>query len=123
MLHRLSKAAPRKANPFGLQTMSNIQIYPQLEKIYKELDQLSKGDEEMLAVYPMYIHSNIVKLNRLIEEQESLSDQDSNLVTGHLDDLIEIRWDLEHIKFRFDLYTLREILEMFDKVVSFDGGE
>jgi hypothetical protein len=103
--------------------MSNIQIYPQLEKIYKELDQLSKGNEEMLAVYPMYIHSNIVKLNRLIEEQESLSDQDSNLVTGHLDDLIEIRWDLEHIKFRFDLYTLREILEMFDKVVSFDGGE
>ena len=102
--------------------MSNIQIYPQLEKIYKELDQLSKGDEEMLAVYPMYIHSNIVKLNRLIEEQENLSDQDSNLVTGHLDDLIEIRWDLDHIKFRFDLYTLREILEEFAKVVFFDGG-
>ena len=103
--------------------MSNIQIYPQLEKIYKELDQLSKGDEEMLAVYPMYIHSNIVKLDRLIKEQESLPEQDSNLVTGHLDDLIEIRWDLDHIKFRFDLYTLKEILKEFDKIVSFDGGE
>jgi len=122
MLHRLSKAAPRKANPFGLQTMSNIQIYPQLEKIYKELDQLSKGDEEMLAVYPMYIHSNIVKLKRLIEEQEELHEQDSNLATGDLDVLLEVRWDLEHIKFRFDLYTLREILKEFDKIVSFDGG-
>ena len=103
--------------------MSNIQIYPQLEKIYKELDQLSKGNEEMLAVYPMYIHSNIVKLNRLIEEQESLSDQDSNLATGDLDVLLEVRWDLEHIKFRFDLYILREILEMFVKVAYPDGGE
>ena len=102
--------------------MSNIQIYPQLEKIYKELDQLSKGNEEMLAVYPMYIHSNIVKLNRLIEEQESLPDQDSDLATGDLDVLLEVRWDLDHIKFRFDLYTLREILKEFDKVVSFDGG-
>jgi len=36
--------------------------------------------------------------------------------------LIEIRWDLDHIKFRFDLYTLKEILKEFDKVVSFDGG-
>ena len=103
--------------------MSNIQIYPQLEKIYKELDQLSKGDKEMLAVHSLYIHSNIVKLKRLIEEQEELHEQDSNLVTGHLDDLIEIRWDLEHIKFRFDLYTLKEILKEFDKIVSFDGGE
>ena len=123
MLHRLSKAAPRKTNPFGLQTMSNIKIYPQLETIYKELDQLSKGDEEMNAVYPMYIHSNIVKLDRLIKEQEKLPDQDGDLVTGHLDDLIEIRWDLEHIKFRSNLLILREILEMFDKVVYFDGGE
>ena len=103
--------------------MSNIKIYPQLEKIYKELDQLSKGNEEMLAVYPMYIHSNIVKLDRLIKEQEKLPDQDGDLVTGHLDDLIEIRWDLEHIKFRSNLLILREILEMFDKVVYFDGGE
>ena len=123
MLHRLSKAALRKTNPFGLQTMSNIKIYPQLETIYKELNQLSKGDEEMLAVYPMYIHSNIVKLDRLIKEQEKLPDQDSNLVTGHLDDLIEIRWDLEHIKFRSNLLILKEILEEFDKVVYFDGGE
>jgi hypothetical protein len=123
MLHRLSKAAPRKTNTFGLQTMSNIKIYPQLETIYKELDQLSKGDEEMNAVYPMYIHSNIVKLDRLIKEQEKLPDQDGDLVTGHLDDLIEIRWDLEHIKFRSNLLILREILEMFDKVVYFDGGE
>ena len=103
--------------------MSNIQIYLQLEKIYKELDQLSKGNEKMLAVHSLYIHSNIVKLDRLIEEQKSLPEQDSNLVTGHLDDLIEIRWDLDHIKFRFDLYTLREILKEFDKIVSFDGGE
>mgnify|MGYP001289580619 CR=1 FL=1 len=104
--------------------MSNIQIYPQLEKIYKELDQLSKGDEEMLAVYPMYIHSNIAKLNRLIKEQDELPDQDSDkLQSRHLDKLLEIRWDLEHIKFRFDLYTLREILKEFDKIVSFDGGE
>ena len=104
--------------------MSNIQIYPQLEKIYKELDQLSKGNEEMLAVYPMYIHSNIAKLNRLIKEQDELPDQDSDkLQSRHLDKLLEIRWDLEHIKFRFDLYTLREILKEFDKIVSFDGGE
>ena len=102
--------------------MSNIQIYPQLEKIYKELDQLSKGNKEMLAVYPMYIHSNIVKLKRLIEEQEKLPEQYNDLVTGHLDDLIEIRWDLDRIKFRFDLYVLREILEEFAKIVFFDGG-
>ena len=103
--------------------MSNIQIYPQLEKIYKELDQLSKGNKEMLAVYPMYIHSNITKLNRLIEEQEELHEQDSDLATGDLDVLLEVRWDLEHIKFRFDLYILREILEMFVKVAYPDGGE
>ena len=70
----------------------------------------------MLAVHSMYIHSNIVKLDRLIKEQKSLPEQDSNLVTGHLDDLIEIRWDLDHIKFRFDLYTLKEILKEFDCV-------
>ena len=104
--------------------MSNIQIYPQLEKIYKELDQLSKGNEEMLAVYPMYIHSNIVKLNRLIKEQDELPDQDSDkLQSRHLDKLLEIRWDLEHIKFRFDLYILREILEMFVPVAYPDGEE
>jgi len=103
--------------------MSNIQIYPQLEKIYKELDQLSKGNEEMLAVYSMYIHSNIVKLKRLIEEQEELHEQDSDLATGDLDVLLEVRWDLEHIKFRFDLYVLREILEMFVKIAYPDGGE
>ena len=102
---------------------NNLKIYPQLETIYKELDQLSKGDEEMNAVYPMYIHSNIVKLDRLIKQQEKLPDQDSDLVTGHLDDLIEIRWDLEHIKFKFNLLILKEILEEFDKIVYFDGGE
>jgi len=103
--------------------MSNIQIYSQLEKIYKELDQLSKGNEEMLAVYSMYIHSNITKLNRLIKEQEELHEQDSDLATGDLDVLLEVRWDLEHIKFRFDLYVLREILEMFVKIAYPDGGE
>jgi len=103
--------------------MSNIQIYSQLEKIYKELDQLSKGNEEMLAVYSMYIHSNIVKLKRLIEEQEELHEQDSDLATGDLDVLLEVRRDLEHIKFRFDLYVLREILEMFVKIAYPDGGE
>jgi len=103
--------------------MSNIQIYPQLEKIYKELDQLSKGNKEMLAVYPMYIHSNITKLKRLIEEQEELHEQDSDLATGDLDVLLEVRLDLEHIKFRFDLYVLREILEMFVKIAYPDGGE
>ena len=103
--------------------MSNIQIYPQLEKIYKELDQLSKGNEEMLAVYPMYIDSNIKKLDRIMEEQEELHEQDSDLATGDLNVLLEVRWDLEHIRFRFDLYVLREILEMFVKVAYPDGGE
>jgi len=102
---------------------NNLKTYPQLEEIYKELTKLANGDEEMLAVSTLYIHSNIKKLEIIIKEQEKLDDQYSDLVTGHLDDLKEVKWDLEHIKFKFNLLILKEILEEFAKVVYFDGGE
>ena len=103
--------------------------YESIEAIYKELDQLSKGDcysdydRTLRSTYPLIFHSTYLKIRGIIKNEEKLPLQDSSLVTGHLDDLIEIAEDLKSIVWDFNEDTLKEIVEKLAQIVNFDGAE
>ena len=117
-------------------TTTKAYTYESIEAIYKELDQLSKGDSNLRATYPLVLHSNYLrvkaaikalqeylKLRKIIKIEEKLPLQDSSLVTGHLDDLIEIAEDLWNIIWNFNENTLKEIVDNLAQIVDCDGAE
>ena len=116
--------------------------YESIEAVYKELNQLSKEDcyshydRTLRSIYPLVLHSNYLrvkaaikslkeylKLRKIIKIEEKLPLQDSSLVTGHLDDLIEIAEDLWNIIWNFNEDTLKEIVDNLAQIVDCDGAE
>ena len=61
--------------------------YLVLEDILKELIELSEGKRELTDKYPLVLHSNMLRLNgiikNIVEREEKLPLQYSDLMTGH----------------------------------------
>ena len=105
-----------------------------LKNVFKELTELSEGKRELTDKYPLVLHSNMLRLNgiikNIVEREEKLPLQYSDLMTGHLDDLEEIADDLKKIIFNCKSDSLEKILTQLDnllddlaQIVDCDGGE
>jgi hypothetical protein len=120
---------------------TNQRAYLVLEDVFKELIELSEGKRELTDKYPLVLHSNMLRLNNIIknivEREEKLPLQYSDLMTGHLDDLDQFSEDLEKIAknlkeiiFNCKSDSLEKILTQLDnllddlaQIVDGDGGE
>ena len=112
-----------------------------LEDVFKELIDLSEGKRELTDKYPLVLHSNMLRINgiikNIVEREEKLPLQYSDLMTGHLDDLDQFSEDLDKIAknlkeiiFNCKSDSLEKILTQLDnllddlaQIVDCDGGE